>query len=177
MTLMRAWLMAICLWPALAAADASAPVPSPRAGGASRVMATLSRGACLGTCPQYKVVIYSDGRVEWNGEYFVKVKGKASARLDGGALAALKAAFERARFLDLGEGFDCYEATDMPSANVSYDDGKRKKELRHYYGCISKPDKDKLFELEGRIDEIAHTERWVGTQLEREQLRKSGKLQ
>jgi Domain of unknown function (DUF6438) len=172
---MRAWMTALCLWSAVAGADASAPMPSPRAGGAVRVMATLQRTACLGTCPVYKLTIYSDGRVEWKGEYFVKVKGKASARLDAGALALLKAAFDRARFLELGDGFDCYEATDMPSADVSYDDGKRHKEIRHYHGCISKPDKEKLFELEGRIDEIAHTERWMGTQLEREQLRKSGK--
>jgi Domain of unknown function (DUF6438) len=35
----------------------------------------LERTACLGTCPIYSVTIFSDGRLEYKGEMFVKAKG------------------------------------------------------------------------------------------------------
>ena len=118
---------------------------------------------CYGTCPIYKLTIFSNGRVEWDGDDFVKVKGKASARLSAGELAALKTAFSDAKYLKLGEGYDCREVTDLPSANTSYDDGTRKKSINHYLGCRSKAGVQTLSALEAKIDQIAKTDRWIGT--------------
>ena len=36
----------------------------------------LQRGPCFGPCPIYKVTIYDNGTVIYNGEEFVKTKGK-----------------------------------------------------------------------------------------------------
>ena len=59
----------ICLMTTLAWADTSAPQDAK-----AKVLATLQRTMCLGTCPVYKLTIYNDGRVEWEGSHYVKVK-------------------------------------------------------------------------------------------------------
>ncbi len=165
--MMRAMVVLCCLT-AVAHADVSAPSPAPAGTGDKlHVLATLERTACYGTCPIYKMTIFSNGRVEWQGEEFVKVKGKASATLSVAELSALKAAFRDAKYFDLGDGFDCYEVTDHPSANTSYDDGSRKKSIKHYHGCKSKPGIEALSALEAKIDQIVKSDRWVGASDER----------
>jgi hypothetical protein len=163
--------LVLALW-SVAYADNSVPP----AGKKTRVMATLERTMCFGTCPVYRLTIFSDGRVEWEGKNFVKVPGKASAQLSAVELQSLRVAFEYAHYFELNDKYDCYEVTDAPSANTSYDDGKRKKAIPHYHGCRTPPGIAALSTLEGQIDQIVRSERWVGTEAEREQLRKSGKL-
>lgn len=149
----------------------SGKAPAPRS-----IVATLDRTACFGTCPAYRLTIWSDGRVEWEGRSFVKVKGRKTATLTEADLKALRAAFAEARYFDLGEGFDCYEMTDNPSATTSYQEGGRSRTIRHYHGCRSKEGAATLSKLEDRIDAITGTARWVGTQAERDQLEREGRL-
>jgi hypothetical protein len=158
------------------AAAALADTSAPPAGNSPYVMATLERTACYGSCPIYTLTIFSDGRVEWNGARFVKQRGKATATLSASELAQLREAFDAVGYFALGDGYDCYEMTDAPSANTSYSDGKQKKSIAHYHGCQSKPKTKELGELESKIDRIVKSERWVGTAAEREELRKKGKL-
>jgi hypothetical protein len=149
---------------------AKPPTAATTANGAARVVATLERTACFGTCPMYRLTIYADGRVDWDGRGFVKVKGKAGAHLTPAALAELRRAFAAAGYFELRGPFDCYEVTDNPSANLSYDDGRRTRTIQHYYGCSTKG-VAALTTLEDRIDEIVGSVRWVGTRKERERLR------
>jgi hypothetical protein len=146
---------------AIALADTSAPAPERGA-----VLATLERTVCFGTCPSYRVTVFSDGRVQWEGASFVKVKGKATAKLTPAELAALRDAFRDAKYFARQDA-DCYDVTDNPSANTSFDDGKQKKSIKHYYGCRSSKDAPALTALENKIDAILGTERWVGTEAER----------
>lgn len=143
-------------------ARADVSVASPGVGGKARVLATLERTACFGTCPVYRVTVYSDGRVEWEGREFVKVRGKAAGRLDAAGLRKLREAFAAARYFDLRGEFDCREVTDNPSANTSFSDGTRSRAIRHYYGCSSPAGAAALTTLESRIDEIVGSARWVG---------------
>jgi len=144
--------------PTLARADSSVP----SAAGGSPVMVTLERTACYGRCPIYKVTVLRDGTVRWEGERFVKTTGKATAKLPATAMSELAKAFARAGFFALQDKYERYDVTDNPSAIVSFDDGARKKTIRHYYGDTSAP--KGLYELEERIDQIAGTARWVGKQ-------------
>jgi hypothetical protein len=161
----------VCSLAAPAAADATAPPAAPAAS-APFVLATLQRTACYGTCPIYRLTIYSDGRVVWEGEQFVKVKGKAEARLTADQVAALRAAFAAAKYTQLEDHYDCYEVTDNPSANTSFQIGGKTKTITHYHGCRRDPATTTLSGLENKIDEIAGAVRWVGTPAEREKIRR-----
>jgi hypothetical protein len=147
----------VLLFSTLALADTSAPAER----GKARVVATLERTVCFGSCPAYKLTVYSDGQVLWEGASYVKKKGKASATLTAGELSLLKAAFSDAGYFDLPDTAACYEATDNPWATTSYDDGTRHRTLRHYYGCRSKPEAATLGALERRIDQIVNSDRWI----------------
>jgi hypothetical protein len=140
----------------LAQADSSVP----EKGATSTVLASLERTACYGRCPIYKVTVLRDGTVLWEGERFVRVTGKATAKLSAAAITDLGKAFARADFFALHDKYDSRDVTDHPSAITTFDDGKRKKTIRHYHGDHSAP--VALGELENRIDELVGSARWIG---------------
>jgi hypothetical protein len=140
----------------LALADSTVPEPS---SGAS-VMLSLERTACFGRCPIYTVTVLRDGTVRWEGKQFVKVSGKATAKLSAATLAALADAFKRAGYFALADQYENHDMTDGPTAIMSYADGAKKKTIRHYHGDSSAP--QKLSQLESRIDELVGTVRWIG---------------
>lgn len=89
------------------------------------VVATLKRTSCLGHCPSYTVTVWSTGAVRWSGRSMVAVRGEASATLDAVHLEELRELFDRARWFELGERFDCNEESDEPYVMMSYCDGTR----------------------------------------------------
>ncbi|HEY2747996.1 MAG TPA: DUF6438 domain-containing protein [Polyangia bacterium] len=137
-------------------ADSSVP-EAPRG---PSVMLSLERTACYGRCPIYTVTVLRDGTVQWEGKRFVKVTGKATAKLPAATLTALADAFRGAGFFALADKYDSYDVTDHPSAITSYADGYQKKTIHHYHGDRSAP--EKLSQLEARIDELVGTARWIG---------------
>jgi len=151
-------LIALLLLGSVALADSS--VPGSGGGGVGAPMVSLERTACYGRCPIYKVTVLRDGTVLWEGERFVKVTGKARGKLDDKALAALADAFKAADFFALKDKYESYDITDHPSAVVAFDDGKRKKTVRHYHGDRSAP--KAVYELEDAVDRIVGTAKWVG---------------
>ncbi len=126
------------------------------------LLASLERTVCYGTCPAYEVRVFTDGRVEWVGRQFVKVVGPATRKLTPARLADLKRAFKDSNYLNLGEGFDCVERTDHPSAKTSFSDGAMTKSINHYHGCLSKQGVKELAALENTFDRIVDTARWIG---------------
>jgi hypothetical protein len=130
------------------------------------VMATLERTACFGSCPMYKVTVYRDGVVAYDGEMFVKQKGAHTGQITANEVADLDRAFGDAHYFDLADKYTNYEMTDMPSANTSYAQGGRTKSIEHYYGDSKAP--EALSQLEDKIDTIIHIEQFIGTQAERE---------
>jgi hypothetical protein len=154
---MRTLVAAVVLAAAtLAFADSSVP----EAPSGSSVMLSLERTACYGRCPIYKVTVLRDGTVRWEGVEFVKVTGKATAKLPAATLAALADAFKRADYFALADDYTHRDMTDHPSAVLSYADGGKKKAIRHYHGDHSAP--AQLSELESRVDELVGTAKWIG---------------
>jgi hypothetical protein len=157
MIIMRALLATLLV---LAAATAHADSSVPGNGAGSPVLASLQRTACLGRCPMYAVTVLRDGSVHWEGKRFVKVVGKAVAKLTPATIAKLVDAFKRADYFALQDRYVRYDVTDHPSALTSFDDGTRKKTIAHYHGDRSAP--QSLDVLEEEIDEIVGTGRWIG---------------
>jgi hypothetical protein len=148
------------------AASAHGTEPPPR------LVASLERTMCYGTCPVYALRVYADGRVEYEGRGYVKLIGAGSARLSPRELAALVAAFTDAKYLDLAGPFDCEERTDHPGAKLHFDDGQRSRDLVHDHGCVSPANVGAMSKLEDAFDRIVKSVRWVGTPAEREALRR-----
>jgi len=143
-------------------------------------MISLRRTACYGPCPIYEVTIYGDGRVEFQGEKFVKTLEKENSTLTPEQIKVLIEAFNEADFFSLkdrykGSDDECPTIwTDNPSAYITFEAGGRRKSIVHYYGCQEatgttewKVYPQALYVLGKRIDEIVGTERWIGTDKER----------
>ena len=128
---------------------------------------TLERGACFGSCPVYKLSIFADGRVEFEGKEFVKRKGKARGQITKAALQSLVREFEKINYMKLdneyvSEGPNCPEYwTDLPAAVTSLDWKGKKKRIRHYHGCRGLAVLDQLTALEDKIDQVVNTKRWI----------------
>jgi len=135
------------------------------------LLASLERGVCYGTCPAYKLTVYRDGKVEYEGKNFVKKKGKASGTVTDSQLAALDKLFTDAKFTsEYKDAYTSYDVTDNPSANTAYlpAGGKKVKSVAHYYGDTHAP--ESLTELESKFDDIVKIERWIGTAADRDKM-------
>lgn len=128
---------------------------------------TLERTACFGTCPIYKLEIFADGKVVYEGRDFVKRKGKAQGRITKAQVQQLVREFNRINYLSLddeyvSEGPGCPEWwTDSSSAVTSINWKGRNKTIRHYHGCRGAKVLHQLTALENTIDQVANTKRWV----------------
>lgn len=138
---------------------------------------TYSRTGCFGTCPVYKLTISADGTVQYEGEKYVKVKGKAITKLSPQQLQQLMAAIDTTQYFSLRDSYQTeadgcpITATDCPTVRTSVTVNGQVKSITHYLGCWeTKPDGSPKWEaifprnltrFEERIDEIVGTARWV----------------
>lgn len=127
---------------------------------------TLERTRCFGDCPAYKISIYGDGLVLYDGKDFVKIKGDADGRITKEQVQQLVREFEKIDYLklddDYTEGKNCPEYwTDHPSAITTLSRDGNTKRVTHYYGCHGLPVLDQLTALENKIDEVVNTKRWI----------------
>jgi hypothetical protein len=162
----------------LAACGGSHPAPPPISnsggtpGGGHEPLASIERTACFGWCPIYKLTVYRDGSIEYEGEDYVKIKGKATGRIGADQLSALDDLFQKNGYLALHDKYTDYSVTDMPSVNTSYSSGGQTKRIEHYLGDEHAP--KELGAVEEGIDRIVHVEQWIGTEDEREKLSRHG---
>jgi hypothetical protein len=128
---------------------------------------TLERTPCFGNCPSYKLTIYEDGKVEYEGKEYVKHKGKAEGRITKAELEELIREFERIDYLNLADHYtlgskNCpQEWTDNPTAVTSLNWKDKKKTIVHYHGCRGSNVLEQLTALEDKIDQVVKTERWI----------------
>jgi hypothetical protein len=119
------------------------------------IVITLERTACFGACPVYSLRITTDGRIEYEGRRFVRVVGKATARVPPEAVSELVAEFERIHYFDLEDKYTA-PITDLPTTTTTIRIGSRFKQVVDYFGAPAA-----LTSLEQRIDEVAGSKRWV----------------
>jgi Domain of unknown function (DUF6438) len=156
----------------VAACGSSAPPPAPLSNTGKELvprhepLATIERTPCYGRCPIYKVTIFRDGVVEYEGKRFVKTRGQATGHISPEQLTALDQLFQQHGYLALKDSYEEYDMTDMPSVYTSYSPAPgQTKSIKHYHGDQSAP--EELVEVEAGIDRIIHIEQWIGTRDER----------
>ena len=120
---------------------------------------TLERTACYGTCPVYKVTIYEDGKVLYNGEQFVENKGEHDFRISPAKVKDLINEFYEIDYFSLHNEYTA-NITDLPTTITSIKIAGQAKRVSNYYGAP-----EKLRELEDMIDEVTNSQRWIGKKL------------
>src|SRR4051812_11634734 len=124
----------------------------------------LQRTSCFGPCPIYTVTIDARGTVTYEGERFVRVVGRRTARVDTSVVAGLLAKAKSIRFFEMRDAYRVIEnpdgtvtsVTDLPTRFVSVTVNGRTKKVEDY---VAAP--DSLAEFEREIDAAAGTKRWV----------------
>ena len=150
--------MAICLAvTVIPLGCAKAPTPTPD--DISDVVITLERGPCFGACPAYKLTVYGDGRVVYEGIRFVAVEGTRTATIGKDKVRQLINEFQAIDYFSLDDEYTHADATDLPSATTSITIHGQTKTIAHYHGDFSAP--EELTALEDEIDEIVSTKQWV----------------
>ncbi len=127
------------------------------------VVLTLERTACEGNCPIYKLTIYGDGKIVYEGKRLVNVTGTQTTKISPDKVKDLVNEFYRIDYFSLKEKYTircyrgiCQDVTDLPTTITSITiDGKSKK-VENYYGAPKQLD-----ELENKIDEITNSNQWV----------------
>ncbi len=122
------------------------------------VVISLDRTMCFGTCPDYRVTLYGDGTVVFEGRTFTKVLGYKIGSIEEAKIRELLAEAEKGGFFT-EKSYTNYEVTDNPSATLSINTSDKGNRVDHYYGDSNAP--ATLIALESKVDEILNTARWV----------------
>lgn len=131
---------------------------------AQQTVITLQRTACFGFCPIYKLTIYGDGRVVYEGERFVKETGTRTTKISRAAVRQLVKEFKQVNYFTLSDSYTGGH-TDAPSAITSLTLGKQQKTVNHYMAAPDAP--ETLKALEDKIDQVVNSQQWIGTDEER----------
>jgi len=129
-----------------------------------QVAMTLERTACFGFCPIYKLTVYGNGKVVYEGKRFVKVTGTRTTTISQTAARKLIADFQKLNYFKLQDSYTGGH-TDAPSAITSLTIGKKQKTVNHYLASPNAP--TQLTELENQIDAVVNSKQWIGTDAER----------
>ena len=117
---------------------------------------SLERTACFGTCPVYKLTVYSDGKVEYEGKEYVKEKGPRTSRISEKNFLRLMKKVEGIGFFRLNDRYEG-RITDLPTRITTVTKGDVSKTVRNYYGGPKG-----LHDLEQLIDEVTNSAQWTG---------------
>ncbi len=158
---MRCVFVALCMLPALAgAAWAADPVPA-------NTVITLQRGACEKRCAVYKVILFADGTVIYDGQHYVRKVGIVRDKVEVENIRKLIEEFRAAGFFDLADQYGytseagCSSMlSDGPVAMTSIVSGAKSKSVIHNHRCVG-PVPAQLTRLESSIDKLANTVRWI----------------
>lgn len=138
--------------PSLSAADTS-------------LVASLERGPCRGSCPAYKVEVWADGRVRFDGVRSVATIGMRRGTTTPAAIKQLMksvavsefATADTAYVMD-SKGCGSY-ATDLPVSKLTFRVGTKLKTIEHDPGCRNAP--RFLKTLEAQVDTAAKSALWI----------------
>ena len=147
-------------WPAIAPAQSSITIPDD-------TVITLQRGNCeVMECPIYRVVIFADGDVIWQGRGRVAKLGVVLSKIERDRIRALLQDFASIDYFHLDNiyGFNGSGCRSMapytPTVITSLSMGGLSKILSHHEGCVGEVS-EKLKALENSIDQAADTARWI----------------
>lgn len=114
----------------------------------------MTKTPCMGTCPDYDISVFTDGRVVLNARQFLDLTGTFEAKLEKEKLENLIAMFENS-------GFDSFEKsyksnrTDLPTTTVTFNYSGKKKNVVDYDGAPAE-----LKQLEAEVHQLIELLDW-----------------
>jgi hypothetical protein len=125
------------------------------------LFASIERGACYGSCPTYKMYIYSDGSVDLIGTRAVDYIGTYTGHVKSEQMTALRDTAISIGFMDLEDRYDG-QVTDLPGAKTSIViDGVSKEVYRRF----NYP--KRILHFERLFDAILNGNEWAKVELEK----------
>ncbi len=115
---------------------------------------TLKRTSCLGFCPEYEVTIWGNGRVRYEGHYYVRIEGVRKRTIPISDAQKLLRRLQDLQFFQWEEAKGA--CLDLPEVHITASLGSQR---RHVLEGCNQP--GKILDLAEEIDKIAGTERWV----------------
>lgn len=126
----------------------------------------LQRGNCEGGCPVYRIMIFANGDVIWQGRGRVARTGVLQSQIEGARIRALVDQFNAVGFFELediygyqGTGCESTEP-DMPMVILTFAMGGRARILSHHDGCVGGVSGN-LAALEDAIDRAVNSAQWI----------------
>ncbi|HEX7340139.1 MAG TPA: DUF6438 domain-containing protein [Rhodanobacteraceae bacterium] len=119
----------------------------------------LTRSTCYGFCPDYRVDVYGNGRVVYDGKRFVDIPGKHSWQIPANDVARL---VHLARTLDIWSMQPSYFAhvTDMPGYSLTLTFGNKTHHINDYAGQMVGMPKA-VTRFEDAVDHLSRADQWV----------------
>jgi uncharacterized protein len=130
------------------------PFPFPELRSKSSIV--LVRHGCYGTCARYSITLYGNGKVMYEGEEFVRVKGRARARISTQTLDDLLKKINEMDFFAFAPQHGDKCITDGPTASITLSEPGRQRTLDDE--CVLGND---IEALEKTIDDAVHIQQWV----------------
>lgn len=159
-----------------ASSSLESTIPPQPAADLSTVVIGLERRERLGHRPNYRVLIYGDGRVRYTGRTFVRDVGERMGFLPEPAVRELMDRFEQARFFDLRYSPED-PVTDPASTSLFLRVGAQQNHVEDSWvrDRIDRRVNDgeihrDLDAIADAIDAAVHIECWIGTDEVRQQL-------
>jgi len=131
----------------------------------SSLVLSLERGPCRGMCPVYRVEVYGDGRVHFDGKQHVGSLGAQTGVAPTSEVQALLRAIQSSEFSSVDTLFEMGSAgcgqymADLPTSKLSAKLGMQMKTVHLDPGCQNAP--RFLRTLEAQVDSVARTAQWI----------------
>ena len=131
---------------------------------ADSLFASIERTACFGSCPVYKISIYKDGYVLYQGRQFVEKKGAYKSTLSPEQLEEIKNTASRLGYFEMEDEYVNPALTDFPSCITTLKVNGQRKKIRLY----SEAPPEKLVEFQNYLDSLFVDANWILIRKDRE---------
>ena len=154
---------------ALAGSAVSIAQSSSSSAVAPDTLITLQRGGCERRCAVYRLVIFADGTVIYEGRYFVRQAGLIKSDISPDLLARLINDIDTGGFFALSDNYGYAGTThcdsinsdvDGPTAILSVSNQGRSKTVLHHHRCVGAA-ADQVTEFENEVDRVVGSSKWI----------------
>jgi hypothetical protein len=138
------------------------------------LMIAMKRGNCEDGCPVYRILIFGNGDVIWQGRGGVARLGVVQATIQPDEIRALISGFEAVDYFKLDNiygyhGSGCRASLPYkPMVLLLFSIDGQSRILWHYDGCTGEVS-EKLTALENTIDRAVRAQRWITSEGARKQ--------
>ena len=115
----------------------------------------LQKNPCYGKCPAYRLTVYKEGVVAFDGKRYVEKYGLYTKRIPYKTHKALRKAFKKAKWMTLEDDYPS-NIHDLPKIRITYHKKGQKKTV---VGDINRP--EAVLGIQKMLEDIADSDNWI----------------